>query len=235
MIYVTSDTHGDADRFRAPAVRRLRRGDTLVVLGDFGFVWDGSKAEKKQLKKLSRRRYKLLFIDGSHENFALLAQYPEVDFAGGRAQQLGKNLYRLQRGGLYTVEGKTLLVLGGGESLDRESREEGVTWWPEELPAAEELARCDAALDACGGRVDFILTHDAPARLLGFLKLDKDSVLYEENALELYLDGLMKRAQYRLWCFGRYHLDQPVGTTVCAVYKKVIPLWKAEKKRRGAK
>ena len=232
MIYVTSDTHGDFDRFRTPAVRRLRRGDTLVVLGDFGFLWSGSAAEKRVLKKLGRRRYKLLFIDGSHENFDLLAQYPEVDFAGGRAQQLGKNLYRLQRGGLYTIEDKTLLVLGGGESLDRESRREGETWWPEELPVQADYDRCNAELEACGGKVDFILTHDAPARVLGFLRLDKDSVLYEENALELYLDGLMKRAQYAMWCFGRYHLDQPIGKTVCAVYKKVVPLWKAEKKRR---
>lgn len=231
MIYVTSDTHGDRDRFRTPAVRRLRRGDTLVVLGDFGFLWDGSRAEKKTLKWLARRRYKLLFLDGSHENHALLAQYPLEEFAGGMARHIGKNLWCLQRGGLYTIEGRTVLALGGGESLDKESREEGVTWWPAELPAAEDYARCDAALESCGGKVDFILTHDAPARLLSFLRLNRDSVLYEENALELYLDDLMKRAQYTLWCFGRYHLDQKLGTSVSAVYKKVLPLWQPAKKR----
>ncbi len=232
MIYVTSDTHGDPDRFHVPAVRRLRRSDTLVVLGDFGFVWDGSKAEKKTLKKLGRRRYQLLFVDGSHENHDLLAQYPLEEYAGGMAYRLGKNLRCLQRGGLYTIEGRTVLALGGGESLDRESREEGVTWWPAELPAAEDYARCEASLAACGNKVDFILTHDAPARLLSFLRLNRDSVLYEENALELYLDDLMKRVQYRMWCFGRYHLDQPLGTTACAVYKKIVPLWKDEKRRK---
>ncbi len=232
MIYVTGDTHGDLTRFRTPAMRRLRRGDTLVVLGDFGFVWDGGAAEKKALRWLSRRRYQILFLDGSHENFDRLAQYPPVEHAGGSAWQLGKRLYRLQRGGLYTIEGRTLLALGGAESLDRETRQEGVTWWPEELPCAEDYARCDAALEACGGQVDLILTHDAPARLLSFLRLNRDSVLYEENALELYLDGLMKRVRYGRWCFGRYHLDQPIGSTACAVYKKVLPLWQEEKKRR---
>ena len=130
------------------------------------------------------------------------------------------------------MEGRTLLVLGGGESLDKESRQEGVTWWPEELPAAEDYARCDAALEACGGKVDFILTHDAPARLLSFLRLNRDSVLYEENTLELYLDSLMKRAKYTLWCFGRYHLDQKLGGSISAVYKKVLPLWQTPKNRR---
>ena len=231
MIYVTGDTHGDRARFRTREIRRLRRGDTLVVLGDFGFVWDGSRAEKKTLKWLERRRYQLLFVDGSHENHSLLAQYPLEAFGGGMARRLGKNLWCLQRGGLYTVEGRTLLALGGGESLDKESRQEGVTWWPEELPTAEDYARCDAALEACGGKVDFILTHDAPARLLSFLRLNRDSVLYEENALELYLDGLMKRAKYTVWCFGRYHLDQKLGASISAVYKKVLPLWQAPKKR----
>ncbi len=234
MIYVISDTHGDLARFRAPALRRLRRGDTLIVLGDFGFVWDDSPAERRALRWLGRRRYQLLFLDGSHENFDLLAAYPQVELGGAPAWQLGRRLYRLQRGALYTIEDRTLLVLGGAESLDREARQEGVTWWPQELPTAEDFARCDAALQSCGGQVDFILTHDGPTRLLRFLKMNRDSVLYEENALEVYLDGLMEKARYRLWCFGRYHLDQKLGPTAAAVYKKPLPLWQQTKgKKRG--
>lgn len=232
MIYVISDTHGDLSRFRAPALRRLGRGDTLIVLGDFGFVWDGSPAERRALRWLGHRRYRVLFLDGSHENFDLLARYPTVELDGGTAWQLEKRLYRLQRGGLYTIEGHTLLAFGGGESLDRESREEGVSWWPQELPDADDYARCDAALAAAGGQVDFILTHDGPTRLLRFLKLNRDSVLYEENALEMYLDGLLQRVRCRRWCFGRYHLDQNLGPAASAVYKKPLPLWQAEKTSR---
>ncbi len=230
MIYVMSDTHGDMDRFRAKDVRRLKKGDTLVVLGDFGFVWDGSKAEKRALRRLGRRRYQLLFLDGSHENYDLLGAYPQVDFAGGKAWQLGPRLYRLGRGEIYTIENRTLLALGGGESLEREYRQEGVTWWPAELPTQQDYDRCTAALAAHGNKVDFILTHDGPTRLLRFLKLNRDSVLYEENALELYLDGLMQTVQYRMWCFGRYHLDQSIGASAAAVYRKVLPLWKPWKK-----
>ena len=42
MVYLTGDTHGDIDRFRHGRLRWLSRRDTVVVLGDFGFVWDGS-------------------------------------------------------------------------------------------------------------------------------------------------------------------------------------------------
>lgn len=236
MIYVMSDTHGDVSRFRTPAVRRLKKTDTLIVLGDFGFLWNDSDAEKRALKKLGKVRYQLLFLDGSHENFDLLAQYPEVNFAGGTAQQLGKRLYRLRRGELYTIEEHTLLAFGGGESLDREIRQENHTWWKQELPTAEDFARCDASLEACGHEVDFILTHDGPARLLSFLKLNRDSVFYEENALELYLNGVMQNTRYKMWCFGRYHLDQNLGPAANAVYRKVLPLWKPEsgKKKKVA-
>ena len=48
MVYITGDTHGDYSRFTSSAARRLKKGDTLIVCGDFGFVWDGSEKEKKR-------------------------------------------------------------------------------------------------------------------------------------------------------------------------------------------
>lgn len=47
MIYLTGDTHGDLERFKDRALKRLRREDTLIVCGDFGFLWDDSPAERR--------------------------------------------------------------------------------------------------------------------------------------------------------------------------------------------
>ena len=49
MVYLTGDTHGDIQRFKQGKLRWLGKKDTVVVLGDFGFVWDGSAAERKRL------------------------------------------------------------------------------------------------------------------------------------------------------------------------------------------
>ena len=46
MVYITGDLHGDFSRFSSPAMRRLRKGDTLIVCGDFGFIWNGDKKEE---------------------------------------------------------------------------------------------------------------------------------------------------------------------------------------------
>ena len=55
MVYLTGDTHGELDRFKDGELRRAGKGDFVVVLGDFGFVWDGSKAEQKNLRSEERR------------------------------------------------------------------------------------------------------------------------------------------------------------------------------------
>ena len=93
MVYLTGDTHGELARFKDGELRRAGKGDLVVVLGDFGFVWDGSKAEQKNLDWLRKRPYTILFLDGSHENYDLLEQYPTEERFGGLVQPLGGNVY----------------------------------------------------------------------------------------------------------------------------------------------
>ena len=61
MVYLTGDTHGDIDRFKHGKLRWLGKRDTVVVLGDFGFVWDGSKEEQKKLDWLRSARIPCCF------------------------------------------------------------------------------------------------------------------------------------------------------------------------------
>ena len=58
MIYVTGDTHGDITRFKSSEMKKLSRGDTLIIAGDFGFIWDDSKQEKAALKKQDEKNVK---------------------------------------------------------------------------------------------------------------------------------------------------------------------------------
>ena len=113
MVYLTGDTHGELDRFKHGKLRWLGKRDVVLVLGDFGFVWDGSKAEQKKLDWLRKRPYTLLFLDGSHENYDLLAQYPTVELFGGKVQALGGNVYHVCRGSVLELEGKKYLCFGG--------------------------------------------------------------------------------------------------------------------------
>ena len=46
MVYITGDLHGDLARLSAPDMRQVKKGDTLIVCGDFGFIWNGDRREK---------------------------------------------------------------------------------------------------------------------------------------------------------------------------------------------
>ena len=76
-IYVTGDVHGRAEcgssrfAFRNwPLGRILTRDDVVIVAGDFGFVWDGSNAERYWLDWFESKPWATCFVDGNHENTA---------------------------------------------------------------------------------------------------------------------------------------------------------------------
>ena len=87
MIFITGDMHGLMERFQDSAFRHIKKGDTLIICGDFGFLWEGTEEEKKALKKLEKKKYEILFVDGIHENFDLLESYPEEEYAGGSIEK----------------------------------------------------------------------------------------------------------------------------------------------------
>ena len=92
---------------------------------------------------------------------------------------------------------------------------------PEELPTPQELDACRENLRASGGgAVDYILTHEAPGKVLDFLGLQG----LQRNWLHSFLDELNEKTAHRQWLFGRYHKDQPIGTKMRAVFTDLIPL-----------
>lgn len=220
MVYVTGDIHGDIERFEEKAIKRLKKRDTLIVLGDFGFLWEGGKAQEKNLKWLSKRRYQLLFIDGCHENFDMLRDYPVVEYKGGKARHLGGNLYYIMRGSILDIDDLKLLCFGGAESWDKEDREEGVNWWRAEMPTTDELEFCSDNLDKLRGKVDYVLTHDAPLQTLEFTQLMQG----QPNWLHSFFDQIREKVHYKKWLFGRYHKDQLLSVKMQAVFRQVVPL-----------
>ena len=139
LIYITGDTHGEVERLVPSKLRALKEGDTLIVCGDFGFIWDSSKKEQKILKQLGKRKYNICFIDGTHENFSLLNGYGVSEWNGGKVHKIYDNLYHLMRGQIYNIDGKSVFTMGGGESPDIDIRSENDGWSRDEIPSQDEL------------------------------------------------------------------------------------------------
>ena len=139
MLYVTGDTHGDYERFTSSALKKLKKGDTLFICGDFGFIWDGSKNEEKLLKKIGKLKYNVCFIDGTHENFERLRSYEVSEFKGGKVHHITGNLFHLMRGQTYDFDGVSVFAMGGGESPDIDIRSDLNSWSGDEIPTEAEL------------------------------------------------------------------------------------------------
>lgn len=227
MIFVTGDTHGDIERFSERQLKRLKKGDTLIILGDFGFVWQGGEEEEKNLNFLRSRKYNILFLEGTHENMDMLTQYPVEDYCGGKVRSLGGNLKQLMRGEIYEIEEKSIFSLGGGQSddLEIEMRRDNKTWWINELPSHEEIEYAREKIKA-KKEVDFILTHDAPHKIRTSITGEDK----EPSRLGQFLDEIMYSVKYKNWYFGCHHIDRKLTRTHYAVYRGVIEITNPEKK-----
>lgn len=219
MILITGDTHGDIARFRLPAIKKLSRRDTLIICGDFGFVWDGSPREERMLKKLGRRPHDTLFVEGCRDNYDLLAQYPVVAYRGGQARKISGSLYQLLRGEVYEIEGKKVFAFGGGYSDEEwlDLGHQSGLWWAAEQPTQKEMAHGLEQLSLCGGKVDLVVTHDAPASIRRFIRMEDNEV----SNLHAYLDQVAAACRFGRWFFGHYHLDKVIPPRFTAVFQSV--------------
>ena len=211
MIYVTGDTHGDIEIFNERRLGHLKKGDTLISTGDFGFIWDNSKVEIKNLKKLSKKKYDILFVEGSHENFERLREFEEVAFHGGTARKIADNIYCLNRGEMYRIENKIFFTLGGGLPPEADGTESSPS-----LPSDEELEYAVVNIEEQRRMLDVIITHEAPASVKRMI--DRGAGI---NDLNIFLDTVMHNAHYRRWYFGSLHEDRAVSEKLICVFEDV--------------
>lgn len=220
MIYVTGDTHGDLERFKDKEFKKLSKNDILVICGDFGFIWDGSKKEKSIIKKLSQKNFTIAFVDGCHENFDILERIPETEWNGGKVRKITKNIIHLMRGQVYTIQGKKLFTFGGGHSQDFEFRSEGAKWWKREQPDFEEFREAIANLEKHDNKVDYIITHEPPASLKDCLNVD----VFERLEVHAFFEDIIRSVQYEKWFFGKCHVDKHIPMKFYGVFNTVMPL-----------
>ncbi len=212
MIYVTGDTHGDYENLMNRQLGKLKKDDTLLVTGDFGFIWDNSDKEKNNLKRLSKKKYDILFVEGAHENFEKLREYPEIDLYQAKAYKIDRNIYCLKRGEIYTIEGKSVFALGGGlPPYEDEPREN-----PPSIPDDDELKYAVDNIRKHHRRVDLIITHEAPASVKRMV--DRRATV---NDLNIFLDTVMKNTRYGRWYFGALHQDRAVSENLICVFEEV--------------
>ena len=223
MVYITGDMHGDIERLFNKDFRKLRKGDVIIVCGDFGFIFDNSKKEKEVIDYLAKRKFVTAFVDGTHDNLDKINRCRETVWKGGKVHRIKGNLLHLMRGQIFNIDGQTFFTFGGGESADKDMRVAQGFWWRQEEPTPDEMADGARVLDEAGCKVDYIVTHEPPALVKSAILLrrgDSDNI----NKLNGYLEEIGRSCTYKHWYFGSLHEDRVITEHHTCVFRKTLPV-----------
>lgn len=213
----------------------------MIVCGDFGY-WDDSGEQKYWRKWLTEKSFTLLWVDGNHENYDMLKAILPVSWNGGKVQYITPSIIHLMRGQVYDIGGVRFFTFGGAAShdidggilepddpdfkrkkrvLDREGKPYRVnheSWWKEEMPSEEEYNEGLRNLARAGDRVDFVVSHCAPARVQDIVS----EGLYKQDDLTFYLELQSQTVSFTKWFFGHYHDNRNVLDKFIMLYEQII-------------
>lgn len=218
-IFLTGDTHIPIDISKLntknfPKGNDLTKDDYVIVLGDFGLIWNYVQSDKEEVywtNWLNDKPWTTLFVDGNHDCHPRLYTLPTESFLGGTVGKVSDSIYHLKRGEIYTINDKTFFVMGGAESIDKLSRVEHISWWKEEVPSHREMDYGLTKLEKHNNEVDYILTHTGPTKCIesilnmyrhGIFSLSPDKV---NDPTTNYFDHLNDIICFDKWYFGHMH------------------------------
>lgn len=187
--------------------------DTLMICGDFGYIFRGDKDEDEFLDYIEKEaNFDIVFVDGNHENFPKIYSYPIEQWNNGKVHKIRNNIRHLMRGEIYTINSKTFFTFGGGYSIDKERRlnyEKAYNrkvWWEEEFPTKQEIDNAYKNLEKYNWKVNYIITHSAPTNVLPMVsEFFISSLKADIDIVNSTLEDIRQKAEFDHWYFGHYH------------------------------
>ena len=247
MIFITGDCHSDLTKFNTdnfPIQKKMTKNDYIIIWGDFGCVWNylvESAYEKHWLDWLDKKNFTTLFVDGNHENFTRLYNYPSKEWNGGKVHVIRDSVLHLMRGEIFNIDNKKFFTFGGARShdiqdgilnLDEEEkiynyRKRGAffrirdySWWDLEMPTKEEMQKGMVNLKKVNYKVDYIVTHCCPTSVQAILS----GGTYKVDYLTDYLQEIFEKCEFKKWYFGHYHDNGTIDSKYVLLYDEIVPL-----------
>ena len=152
MIIIVGDVHGEF-MWLGEALRNAPLDATIIQVGDFG-CWPNRERPWRYCPTMPKFEKPVYFIDGNHEYFPLLQRT-------GEPREVWSGLVHIPRGNILQIDGLDIGFLGGGTSLDRADRTEGIDWFEEERIIEEDLVGFEGVES-----LDLLITHVPPAEVI---------------------------------------------------------------------
>ena len=169
-------------------------------------------------KDLGKYPFKYFVIRGNHEQRANDVAFLEAYNGWEEAEAFGNTClrqtaypniyYAKDEGGIYNIAGRKTLVIPGAYSVDKWYRlRQGWAWFSDEQLTPLEMADLSAVAE--GQYFDLVLSHTCPRKYqptdLFLSVIDQSRV---DNTMEIWMDSLLDKMTFNLWCWGHYHADR---------------------------
>lgn len=245
QIYITGDTHGDVRRLNTTSFyeqKEMTKDDYVIILGDFGLVWDykgESREERNWLNWLEEKSFTTLFIDGNHENHDRLCEMSVEIWNGGKVHKVRPSVIHLMRGQVFTIDGLKIFTFGGASSHDIKNgilepgdprikkwwkdytklfRINKQSWWEGELPTKQEMAEGLINLEKNNWKVDYVMTHCTASSTTAII----GDGHYGQDILTVYLQEIKDRLKFKKWFFGHHHIDKQISADEICLFEQII-------------
>ena len=196
--------------------------------------------KKEALDWLNNKNFTTLFVDGNHENYTRLYNYPIEEWKGGKVHKIRDSVLHLMRGKIFDIDNKKIFAFGGARShdiqdgilnLDEEERiyeyrKRGAyfrirdfSWWDLELPTNQEMENGIENLEKINYKVDYIISHCCPTSIQTLI-----NSTYKRDILTDYLQQISEKCTFKKWYFGHYHDNRQINSQYVLLYEDIVPL-----------
>lgn len=225
-IFITGDTHGSLGLKRLsnknfPIAKTLTKEDVVIICGDAGFMWNNSNEMKYWDDWTEDRPFTIISVFGNHSNYDLLRTIPISEWQGAKVRRVRPHVMYIETGEIFTFNDLSFFVMNGAASIDKGSRKEGKSWWPQEIPSYQEFEYAANNLRAYNMKVDYILSHTTSNRTIQ--KFDKWYPQFDPvtNFLDKFVE---EEVDYKINFFGHFHQDRTIDERHILLYNDIIEL-----------
>lgn len=222
-LFMTGDTHGTELLSR---LWHINNGDTLCILGDFGYIW--KKGDIEKLKTLTHiviepeNKY-IVIVLGNHENYDIIEQLPQVEKYGGLVYEVSSHIHIFKQQGLYEVCGHKIAVYGGGLSVDRQYRKLGVSYWKQEVPTMRMFDCFMQQLQTIDTKEYILVSHTCEMNLIEKLLWEGADKIDDDTAY--HLQQIKDEYTFKHHYFGHFHDDRETAL-YSLLWQEVIEIGK---------
>ena len=183
-IFMIGDVHGRFGDLNT--LINNKHPDMVICCGDFGY-WPGVKG--LTFEDIKPQDSKILWCDGNHENHWALKERV--------SDEIVKNVVYMPRGSVYTLpDGRTILFMGGADSIDKGFRTLGIDWFPEEVIRQKDVENLPDT------KIDIVVSHTCPLELVSEMIKGRDKNVEPSNHALSYV---FNKYNPDLWYFGHWH------------------------------